>query len=322
MRHDAHRITARIAVMLAVLASVSVAHGGESPAVPTIEVSPAPLTPYTSGGCLDRDGLCYRAFGRADPGIKVIVTVSDDFNPSFEITASTFALRSDDPGSQMSAGDWFVSPNVTDLGSHDEETSILTFTAVAEDSSGNRSAPSSVSVEKVAATPGDITAPRLTATKTGPPATWCHFGGGQGASQNVAGATVGACLLFTPPSLLRINQYLGNPNLLLSEPWIPGNPGFGGWGVAQFAGVVQDDTDGDFGLSSEIAEVVILIERADGTLVREIRSFTRRGTAAYYAATIFITDFEPGTYESTIYGIDAWGIKSNELKRTFTVTVL
>jgi len=269
-----------------------------TPATPTIDVSLVPISPYTSGGCFDRSKPCYRVRGTADPGIRVIVTVTDEVSDQ-AVTEVIHAARVDDPGAKVAAGDWAASPNVTNLGTHGDDPSPLTFTATTEADDGNRSASASVTVEKVSRTPGDVTPPRVTVTRS-PPGTWCHLGPTGVAIEPVAGVVVGVCA----PALMS-----------------PLDPGYGSWGVRQITGRVED-IDETFGIGSEIADVVITITKSDGSDAREIRSFTRRGTAAFFETKLFITDFEPGTYEWVVYALDAWGHKSQEVTGNFVVAIL
>lgn len=298
------RLAAAVVLAVGITQLASGIASADSPTIPTIkEVTPTPLTPYTSGGCFERGLPCYKIRGSADPGIKLILTATDEVNPEFEISEIVHAARVDDPGAKIEAGDWVASPNVTDLGTHGEDPSLLTFTAVAENPDGNRSAPASITVEKAAATPGDSTAPRITVNKR-PPGTWCHLGPSGAAIEPVPGVVIGVCFPST------------------STDVTPLDPGYGSWGIAQITGRVEDDIEGAFGIASEIADVLITITQSDGTVIREIRSFARRGQDAYFNTALNINDFPPGSYEWVVTASDAWGHESEEVTGTFVVAVL
>jgi hypothetical protein len=109
----------------------------DAPSTPTILVGPAPLTPYTSGGCYQpRLYGCYRATGRADPGVRVVLTVTDETGSGLAAAVSTFAAEADDPGAGIRRGDWAAATNVTNLGTHGPAESTLLFSAVALDAEG------------------------------------------------------------------------------------------------------------------------------------------------------------------------------------------
>lgn len=255
------------------------------PTTPTLTVSLDPLTPYSSGGCYRPEYPCYRAFGKADPGAKVVITVTDDVNSGLSIAAATFAAAADDPGAGIEAGEYSASPNVTDLGLHGTEPSRLTFTVVAQDTAGNTSAPAVATVTKLAATSGDFKGPQVTVeTGKAPPAFWCSMWGN--------------CF-----SLFNVFQPTGRT------------------GEAAIGGSVEDDSKGAFGLASEVADVIVTVtRRSDGAVVKEFHPFIRRGTQAFFGALIRVRDFERGqSYRWSVEATDAWGHKGNVVEGSFTV---
>lgn len=254
-----------------------------SPATPIVSVSPNELTPYTSGGCYHpRKYSCYKVFGTADPGAKVIITVTSEASPGLSVTATSFAAEVDDPGAGIKAGDWKASPNVTDLGAHSTEPSALTFTVVARDAAGNSSAPAVATATKFATTPGDPKGPETRADKW-PPSLWCR-----------TGLTCFSCFLSSCT------------------------------GQAAIQGSVEDDSEGAFGLASEVADVIITITRQpEGTVVKELHPFVRRGPQAFYGAAISIGDFETNTtYRVDVQAVDAFGQKGNVVSSAFRVMPL
>lgn len=268
------RATAPQRAILCALALLAVAPGAfaGASASPTIAVNPSPLTPFTSGGCYQpRMYECYRVSGTADPGTTVVLAVADDSTPARSLQFVTRSAERSDPGAGIVAGDWALSPNVTDLGSHGLQASMLTFTATTDSGSA------SISVEKHAATAGDVYPPLLTTYKT-PSGYWCHL---------------------TGPNCAQIS--------------------IGQSGEQQVSGLIDDDTPGAYGLASEVADVIIRIRQRSNGYVREIHSFTRRGTQASYSAVLRINDFEPGTYDLSVVAFDAVGNASNEDSSTFTV---
>lgn len=281
MRPSARRSLA----VAAALALAGQAARPASPAAPELAVDPAPLTPYTSGGCYQNVYACYRAHGRAQPGAKVTLTISDRTGSGYQITAKTFAAERDDPGQGIVAGDWFLSPTVTDLGEHGTDPSVLVFSAAVEDASGAVTNAGSAAVTKLSASDGDAFAPEITPRKM-PVGLWCRLTG---------------------------------PDCVDVERGCPFDFPRGCSGTQVVEGSVEDDLPGSFGVASEIADVVITITKTDGTPVKEIHSFTRRGTQAFYGATLRASDFESGSYSLAVVAFDARGNQSEEVRSTFTV---
>lgn len=252
---------------------------------PSISVSEPVLDPTISGGCYAPSVPCYTVSGVAEPGVHVEVTVTDDTGSNLVVVASTFAASQDDPGAGLHAGDWSVSPNVTDLGVHGEGSSVLTFTAVAK-AGGQVSTPSSATAVKVARTEGDDTGSvvePIPRSRTWPPPIWSRF----------------VCIGCTPQETLCIQ--------------------FGNCGQAPVRGVVHDDHAAARGVASEVADVVIVITNDAGEVWKELHSFSRRGTDAFYNAVLQIEDFPYGGYAISVKAFDAWGNVSNELRYGFQV---
>ena len=277
-----------------------------APAAPSITVTPDPITPYLSSGCSSAYNPCYLAEGSADPGAKVTVTVTDDIHPDFSVTATTYAKRSSDPGDPApsgQAGYWVVSPDVTELGSHDAEPALLTFTAQAE-VDGILSASASIQVTKRAHTAEDSVAPRIT-FHDWPPENWCHTGFGTGCTtdschfNNIREATRGLPL----PVSLANNQTARGVCLH----------------YARIQGVVDDNHDKAAGIASEVADVLITITSLERQESWQIRSFIRSGTRAFYSTVVSIDEFEPGEYEIRITSEDAGGLQAEAALHYFTV---
>lgn len=172
-RKGASRTSPLLLTLMLGFAPISPAHA--APTTPTITVNTAVLTPYHSGGCWNPRYPCYRVIGKADPGIEITVTVTDDPPAAHSVVVTTRAAKVTDPGSGVQAGDWAVAPNVTDLGTHGTEESALVFTATARDQFGAVSSPAVARAKKTAATLGDTQGPLIKLTKR-PPDVWCHTG--------------------------------------------------------------------------------------------------------------------------------------------------
>lgn len=299
-----------IAIVLAVLAGTSLTAAPASHATLAIEVSPDPITAYLSGGC-EGFGACYRAFGRATPGAAVTVSVTDGLGG--EVTATATAANADDPGAGIRAGDWAVSPSVTELGSHGPDPSPITFTAVSTDPAGKTAGPVSATVRKASATPGDATPP-VVSLDSSPPSNWCRVGLERACPKTCAlaaivpeQATVGTPAGTVTVPLHRIDlRPFGIPftTTIIDARQCRT--------IAQISGSVQDLTRESSGIASEIADVVITIRNQDDVVVRETRSFIRHGTRAFFGETVRIDDFDPGSYEGTVSAIDAWGHRGEE----------
>ncbi len=284
-----HRVGWATACALAVLVALP-GPASAAAAKPTITVAPQTVTPYHSGGCWNPSYPCYRVSGVADPGVKVIVTVTDESSSGFAVRVSTFAADFTDPWcpappdacSGFRAGDWAVAPNVTDLGSHDETSSNLVFTAVALDSAGNQSDPATITVTKTAATPRDTTPPKIERSLRKPfTDQWCR----------------------TCP-LTQSNQI-----------------GYGG--NREISGSVSDDVPEAYGIESEIRDVTIrVVDGRTGDTVIERHEFTRRGTRAYWGTTLNGFDFEPlVTYTVFIEAVDAVGNEAQPVVFGFTMLI-
>jgi hypothetical protein len=294
---SARKAWSRLALALLCLALAAPGVAIAAPATPTIAVAPAPLTPFSSSGCVAAPNTsCYRASGKADPGVKITLTVNAAGQPDKVVKGSTFSAEVTDPGSGTTAGDWVLSPNVTELGSHDGTTSTLVFTVVATDAGGVSSAPASVSVVKNSTTAGDDTGPFLT-SRNAPPQNWCH---------------IGITCPPPPPQTCPI----GNPNLTKPEDILK----WGCSGQSSFTGFVQDHVSGDRNLVSEIKDIVItIVQGANPDPYFQFHSVYRTGTRADYGVTVNISDFAPGDYSWYVEAFDAANNGSNVVFGSFTV---
>jgi hypothetical protein len=292
----------------------------------TIGVRPAPLTPYTSGGCYTPRYPCYEVYGTADPGARVIITVTDDVNPGFSVTASVFAAAVTDPGSGINAGDWSASPDVTDLGLHGLVPSTLTYSAVVTDGAGNTTGSATTTVTKLAASEGDTVGPKTTPAAKG----------GSGSTNNPSCGALSGCLSsrkdcvvgyigplasYTGQVAARvIQQVIASPT---TPPKVPGPPGTAQCdGRFYIRGYVEDDWADAGGIASEVADVRIWITN-DSTeeIVAESHSFTRRGPQAFFTAGFYIANFEVFQQHTWhVQAVDAAGNFGNTGTGSFTPT--
>jgi hypothetical protein len=306
-----------VVLIIALLGSFHAAQAAPPPAPVAEGVSPNIITPYTSGGCVDVNSPCYRVFGSSDPNAdikEIFVTVTDEFGLGF--TAAAVVVTKDDPGAGLQKGDWYASPNVTNLGIHSATTSnpaaesTLTFAAFAKSSTGETSPlGTSVTAIKRAATVQDMTAPVFTRT-SGPNGNWCR-------NYSCGG------IIFQPTAL--------GPPLIQGET--PCDPGWRSRSPELFGttpcsrdqlvtGTVEDKTNSSFGLASEIADIIVTVAKAsDHSVVKEYHAAIRRGTFASYNVALKIADYEDNIeYEWTVRAIDARGFSAAEETGTFTVT--
>jgi hypothetical protein len=264
---------------------MSAVHGASAagPATPILAMTESMLTPYTSGGCYSRGVGCTYLTGRTDPGARVTVTVSDTQVPS-KVVVTTYAAERDDPAGGLQAGDFQVSPQLTDLGLHGTEASELIFTAIAHDATGAASAPASLLVTKFSATAGDSTAPLLRVTKS-PPAFWCS---------SACGALNGHGSCYA--------------NLACPD-------------TVRVAGNAEDNNAFAYGFASEVADVVLTVKnQSDGHVVREFHSAVRRGTQAFFTFDLRHSDYQSfGRYQWVVVAIDAFGHVSNAGNGSFAV---
>lgn len=247
---------------------------------PALRVTPDVITAYSSGGGCDGRTACYRVMGNTIPGAQVTIIVTDDVS-TYSVTAIATAARYDDPGAEVRAGDFWVSPGVSNLGTHDRTLSTLTFTAVAR-AGGETSPPSVATALKRSATPGDEGAPFLQITAY-PPRYWSPFANS------------------TAPASTYVRQT--------------------GWTRVPISGKADDNAPENFGVASEIADIVVRVaDDGTGEVVKEMHDFTRWGTQAGFGGGLDIRDFETlHTYVVTYKAIDAAGNEGDELTSRFTL---
>ena len=169
--------------------------------------------------------------------------------------------------------------------------SEITLSFVAVDAAGNRSAPVTRTITKFAGTPGDVKPPLVFMNaQTGPPQNWCH----------VVATKDGACALAVQGTSVFVPWFAAGP---FSTP-----PS----GIARVFGLAEDSSRSSLGIASEIAEVLVRVYRADGTLATETpASFVRGGTSAQFIALLHIDDYSPNppgqSYRCAVVARDAWG---------------
>lgn len=264
-----------------------------------------PLNPYTSGGWYTFDRPYYVFRGTADPGVEIAVTVTDAFGSS-PVTATTTADN---------VGEWFVSPNVTNLGLHGTVSSVLTFTAVARNAEGEASA--SIPAVKIAATPQDVAPPEVITVKSFS-GNWCREHSCD--SSSVYNTLAGNGVMLTG----RETSCHSTGNATLDPLWrtlFTGNAGTSCSADRFLQGTAEDNSASSYGLESEIADVRITVVRTrDGKLIKEYHPFVRRGVFASWAVVLKIADYEDNEeYEWKVRATDAWGHAAED-SGTFTVT--
>jgi hypothetical protein len=283
-----------------------------APQISSFEVVSNPITPYNSG-----DVQFLGNISNIASDTKITVRATDGVAAFQPVHKTFFTWYDDDPGTGRTKGDFAGTINITDLGTHDGSVSNIDVFVTAASNTGETST-LSVRVSKQSADFLDVyppTKPYLAVR--GPPPQWCH----------ISTSRSGSCIpLFDArhpflPSC-RIPSIAAGP---LETPEIQFSPGPLGLpcqvplsnGHGQWSGNVDDA--GPEWVASEIKDVVLTITDAAGNVVKDLHSFLRVGTKAYFNVSVAITEFNPGEYKWRLTAIDALDHVSPEVSGQFTV---